>query len=521
MANAKDWTDEAARLLKLYTSNARSVGRFKPADGKVHTEYRSPNKEDWIAHLESKIGVGCVPITDEDACHWAALDIDNHGADDDIPIGPIDEKIRASRLPLIPCRSKSGGVHCYVFFEKPQPAGRVRSIMARWSELVGYGGCEVFPKQSKLLAGKDGGKQLGNWINMPYMGGDDTQRYAYRDGKKLALRDFIAYVEKNKCTDKDIEAAIVFDHENAPPCIQQLFIKGAAPGCRNEALFNITVYLRRAFPNDFEGKARDLNGAIFDKPLPRAELGRTIASAGRPDYSYRCGEEPIRSLCDKESCLKRKFGINKNEYDTLSATQALPEFKNLVKYMSEPVRWELSIGNSIIRNIPTDELLDWRSIRRMAAERLTKIFPIIKNQEWERLLQPLMESARVVDTPDEASVAGVIRSRLREFAQKADLASKGDSIDERKAMLRGLPCMQIHQGEKVVMFRAQDFISYLKRTKSEALQGVNLFFAVKEIGVYHTKLRVGEMNINVWMIPATEVDKEAMKPDQPKFESRI
>lgn len=517
----QDWNVEAGRLLRLFASNERSVGRFHPADGKVHTEYRAPNSNDWLEHLNGTQGVGCVAIRDDNTCMWAALDIDNHGADDDIPIVPVDEKIRASKLPLIPCRSKSGGIHAYVFFDKPQPASRVRVIMARWAELVGYGGCEVFPKQSVLLAGKDGGKSLGNWINMPYMAGADTQRYAYRDGKKLSVVEFLDYVDKHKCTDSDITNSISFDHPHAPPCVQKMMAQGVASGQRNEAMFNVTIYLRKAFPDGFEARAKDLNGAIFDKPLPRSELMRTINSAGRPDYSYRCGEEPMRSLCDKESCLKREHGISKTEYDTLEAAQSLPQFSDLSKYMSEPVRWGIKIGDIRIENIHTEVLLEWKAIRQIVAERLTKILPMIKNQEWERILAPLMADARIIDTPDDASIPGIMREKLREFAQKANLDSKGEDTAERKALLRGLPCVQMHQGERAVMFRAQDFQAYLKRTKTEALRGVDLWLAIKEIGVYHTKLRAGESNINVWCIPVVEVMKSVHEAAEPKFESKL
>jgi hypothetical protein len=55
------------------------------------------------------------------------------------------------------------------------------------------------------------------------------------------------------------------------------------------------------------------------------------------------------------------------------------------------------------------------------------------------------------------------------------------------------------------MFRAQDFVNYLKRTKSEELKGVNLWFAVKDIGVEHKRVRAGEENINIWYIPVKQV----------------
>jgi hypothetical protein len=154
-------------------------------------------------------------------------------------------------------------------------------------------------------------------------------------------------------------------------------------------------------------------------------------------------------------------------------------------------------------NISTPQLLDWRAVRELVADRLTKIVPMIKPTEWERILRPLMETARLVETPDDASINGVVRDRLREFVTKADISNKGDNTEDRKALLRGMPVVQRMDGERCIIFRGQDFVNYLKRTKSEELKGVNLWFAVQDLGVMHKKVRIGgtSESCNVWYLP--------------------
>lgn len=509
------------RMLDLFRSNGRSLGIFDPKTGKMYTEYRGLTVKDLDAHLRGAQGVGAVPILDDGVCHWGAIDIDNHGQDEDIPIGPIVDKIETGRLPLIACRSKSGGVHVYMFLKDAIPAARLRVILGMWAGLLGYGNSEVFPKQSKLVVSSTGKQQLGNWINLPYLGGNDTVRYAVKGGKKLTLQQFIEAAEKVWLTADDMSGLMAAGHEQAPPCIQKLLANGAAVGNRNEALFNITVYLRKAFPNDFEGRAKEINGLVFTKPLPQAETNRTINSAARPDYTYRCGEEPIRSLCDRTTCLNRKFGITKAEADTIVAMQTLPAFSGLTKYLSEPVRWELKIDGCRVTNVSTQQLLEWKCMRELIAEKLTRVVPLIKNNEWERVLSPMMADARIVDTPDDASVAGVVRERLREFASKTNLTSKGEDPADRRALSRGLPVVQVVDGIRQVVFRAQDFINYLKRTRSEELKGVNLWFAVRDLGVQHVRMRAGESNINVWFIPVDELTKNRDEATIPKFESDL
>lgn len=516
-------SDNAGRMYNLFTGNTRGHGLFIVATGRTVTEHRGLVVEDIMKHLRGERSVGPIPILDDDSCHFAAIDIDNHGHEEDIPIGPIDAKIAEAKLPLIACRTKSGGVHVYFFLEKPQPALRVKSLMARWNAQLDFdrfdvrGRTEIFPKQGKLATTKDGTKQLGNYINLPYFAAEETQRYAFRGGRKLSLEEFLAAAERMRVDDTGFRVLLSADHSEAPPCVQKMFQQGVASGYRNEALYSITVYFRKADPSNVETRALDANATIFQKPLARAEAARTITSAARPDYKYRCNEEPNRSLCDREACVKRKFGISRDEHELLLAKDALPLFRELRRYATEPVRWELLINDVRVSNIATDDLLDFKRVRQLIAERLTKVVPLIKNVEWERILQPLMDSAVVVEAPDDASVTGVIRSRLIEFASKTELNKKDTPVKERVALVRGLPIVIQQDGEACVAFRAQDFIAFLKRTKSEELKGTNLWFAVKELGVGHTKVRAGDHNMNVWYMPVEEILKEKHEAEKVQF----
>jgi hypothetical protein len=507
--------DPVQRFAALFQGNMRSSGRFVPPE-KMHTEYAGATAEDIARHLVGEVGLGVVPIMDDDTCVWAALDLDNHDTDEDLPIQRIEEQIRAKRLPLVPCRSKSGGIHCYLFLEKPQPASRVRTLMGYFAQQLGHSGCEIFPKQGVLVVGRDGKKALGNWINLPYFGADATNRYAVTEAGRIPLDAFLTLAEAKRCSESELRAIAFADHPEAPPCVQKMFAQGVPAGHRNEALYNITVYYKRSNPGETAKLAQEANNTVFAKPLGRAEAGRTISSASRAECVYRCGEEPIRSLCERELCLTRKHGITPTDAERLDTVESLPPFSDLVKYLSQPTRWEIKIDGLSITNLETEQLLDWREIRKIIAERHTRIVPLIKNSEWERMLQPLMKEARIVETPDDASVNGVIRARLRDFASKTDLTSKGQDINDRKALLRGLPVVQEYNGDRVVMFRAEDLVNYLKRTRSEELKGVNLWFAAKELGVGHCKVRIGSgaqvPNINVWFLPVSEVIGASIEP---------
>lgn len=512
------------RLVDLYKGNETAQGRYDPRRDRNWTEHRAVTAEDFEAHLKGEIFIGCIPIREDGLVYWGGIDIDAHESDEDVPIAPVDEYIVNNKLPLVPCRTKRGGIHAYVFFKVPQPASRVRVMLARWATALGHGGSEIFPKQTSVGARKtaSGFAASGNNMNMPYAGAltkEGTNRYAVRNGKKLSVDEFIDLAESMRLDDENIKAYALTEHPEAPPCVQRMLMRGVGVGRRNEALYQTVVYLRKMDPAGYESAAREMNDVMFSKPLPKQERDRTIASAGRDGYGYRCSEEPARSLCDREACLKRKFGISQDDSEKMGVLENLPTFSDLIKHMSEPVRWELSVDGVKIYNIETERLLDWRAVRNMIAERLTKIVPMIKGSEWERILQPLMAEARIVETPDDASIVGMTRERFREFAGRTNLRSAGEDIDERKALLRGMPCVVKIDGDRCVVFRAQDFQAYLKRNRSEDLKGVNLWFAMKNMGTFSTKMRAGESNINVWCMPIKLLAFDII--EAPKFKADL
>lgn len=513
---------QAARIMKMMPSNPRSSIRYNPINGKTWAEYKGLIVQDVVDHLAGKSSVGASPIMDDGTCSWAALDLDDHDSDDDVQLAPLDQKVQLAHLPLILCRSKSGSAHAYLFLARPLKAAWIRGVMARWATMIGWGGCEIFPKQAMLTPGKSGADRYGSAINFPYQNVANTKRFAFRAGKILTLDQFLETAEKLAATETDLKHLALADHPQAPPCVQRMMTEGVEAGQRNEGLYNAVVYFKKAFPDAIDEHAREFNNTAFAKPLAKAEASRTVASASRTDCFYRCHEEPIHSLCDKDACLKRKFGVSRDEYDAVAAAQSIPPFSNLVKYLSEPVKWEVDIDGKKVVGLLTRDLLEWRTMQRMIAERLMKVVPLIKDQEWHRILQPLMETARLIEAPDDASVAGLVRERLREFALRCDTTSRGETTDERKALLRGMPVVQVIDGERTIVFRGRDFVTYLKRARAEELKGIDLWFAVKNMGVGYIKMRVADTNINVWYIPISVIlETEAAHIERPKFKAEL
>lgn len=511
-----------ARFANLFRGNTRSYGEYvegrKPSPARtVKGESYSP--EVFMAHLNGVTGLGIVPIRDDDTCWFATLDLDAHGDAPDIDLYGLEERVREKDLPLTVCRSKSGGAHLYLFGSEPLPARVVRVTLARWAEELGYGGCEVFPKQDHLPDIPGEGKQWGNWLNLCYFdaAAPDQLRYAVEGGRRIEFEHFIDIAENRRISASVLVEKSETTHSEAPPCIQGLISNGVPSGYRNEALYNIVIYLKQAFPETWKDKAFDFNARIFEKPLTHAEAKKTIQSAGRRAYRYKCKEDPIRSLCKSSICVTRKYGITPDEKGELEMG-TYPDFGPLRKYLTDPVRWGLSVdGVELV--LSTVEIMEYRRVRESVADSLTRLIPPMKNDRWQGQLHKLMNGAEIIEAPDEASTGGIIRYKLQEFVRRADLTSPGTDPKDRENLLHGAPTVQVKDGSRYVYFRASDFVDFLKKTKSEELKGPNLWMALRESGVHHTRVRVSGTVIPVWAVLLDSEDQITM--DDPELEPEL
>jgi hypothetical protein len=65
----------------------------------------------------------------------------------------------------------------------------MRQKLQMMASALGYAKAEIFPKQSKIMADRG---DVGNFLNMPYHGGDRTVKYAIDDdGNSLTIENFI------------------------------------------------------------------------------------------------------------------------------------------------------------------------------------------------------------------------------------------------------------------------------------------------------------------------------------------
>lgn len=487
---------------ELFVGNSRSYGQFDPKTARMWAEKEEYNAVHVKKHLQGLCGLGLVPILDDGTCAWGAIDVDAHGEGESIDLVGLEAKVRKHKLPLVVCRSKSGGAHCYLFLREPIEARVVVAVLNTWANILGHGGSEIFPKQIMLKPNAEGIRPLGNWINLPYFNIEDTDRWALEGKKRLNFDYFLELAKSKRVGLEEIQSRGQMEHPEAPPCFQAMYSMGVSgTGHRNNALYNAVIYLKKVYPEDYRDHAREFNLRAFAKPLKAGEADKTIASAGRRDYSYKCMEEPIRSLCDKQTCLKRKFGIT--PADDIAT---LPKFSDLRKYKTDPVFWEISIdGIPII--VSTKQLMKYALFREQVFEVTNQPPPRIKEGQWDIILGELTANVEEVEVPEDASTFGILREKLDEFLSRADVS---DPAEDRGRLQRGMPISttisQVGGDDRhVIAFRMQDFVAYLKKVRFEEYKGSRLYVILKNFGIEPAKLKVHDSVVSCWVLPADKL----------------
>ena len=347
------------------------------------------------AHLEGGHGVGSIPINDQNMCKFGALDIDTY------PVDHVEilKKCRRFKLPLVVCRSKSGGAHLFLFMQDWISATDMRDHLTEFAAVLGFGGCEVFPKQNKILAERG---DVGNFINLPYFEAENTLRYAINNkGDDLSLEEFLNQVDKIKCTLEDLRKLEFASEDDElremPPCLRIMFATSVPDGTRNKVMFHAAVTAKMMHPDSWETTLEKWNQKYCKPSLPANEIVTIQSQHKKKDYGYLCKEEPMGSHCDKAACRQAKFGVGKNG--------SMPGITGLTIQKSEPRLYFLDLDGKRLE-LSTEQLQMPLQFQRACMEQLDVMPPIMKAPDWQGYVNGLLEEATHIEVPKELTIKG-------------------------------------------------------------------------------------------------------------------
>ena len=455
---------------------------------------RDPRTLDtWKGHLTGKgHSVGIIPINSENMCKWGCIDVDQYNFNHK----ELIDRIQDLKLPLVVCRSKSGGTHIFLFCDNWISAKEMQDTLNSISAGLGFSGSEIFPKQIKLNLERG---DIGNFLNMPYYNMDRGLRYAFNiDGTAASLDEFIKLYDDNVQTVEQIQALSIEKTEDnpvkdGPPCLQTLCTQGFPDGTRTNGLFNCGVYLRKAFPDTWAEEIVSYNMKYMNPPLALSEVNVIVRQLGRKDYAYKCSDAPINEYCDKTKCLTRRFGVGNA---VANATIA-----NLRKYNSNPPVWFMDVNGEPLE-LDTEALMSQPAFQRCCIDQLNFMPPTVSKPIWENRLGSLLRDmteteGHIMEASDDSSVKGAFYEYLEEFCRNMQTASNKEEILLRR------PWTDEEEGH--TYFRLRDFENYLKRNRFFDFKVHKIAQRLRDIQGVSATLRIKGRVVRVWQIPAFEV----------------
>lgn len=478
----------------LFAGSDKAFGKCIPKDttdsGKRAAKYwyekRPVTDQDWRAHFGGEYQIGMPPIRSDNHVRWGAIDVDLYGLD----YNETQAKIEELKLPLVICLSKSGGMHIFLFLQDWIPASEMIEIMDSVAGQLGFGACEIFPKQSRIMEGES---DFGNFLNLPYfLNGQDGQVALAPDGSHIeSIEDFVTFAQMRRIQPEDLRSLKIEEQHNeilpdGPPCLNCIYAQNEHNGIRNTVLANTAVYLKKMHPDGstWEDELRKYN-ELLKPPLERSEVENTIKSYKR-DYYYQCSDPALKQYCNSSICRKRKFGVGNDSF--------LSNNRSLTKLNADPPIWFLDVrlksGDNVRITLQTEELKDQKKFQNKCMEYLNVLPSTIKIPMWEAQIQQLLEHCTIIDMPEDASTRDLFAECLERFL--GTTAGESQETD----IARGLPVVNaLHY-----YFRREDLIRFLEAQRFKETRSNMITMYLTDLGAQPQNRRLGGKKQRFWQI---------------------
>lgn len=490
---------EAERIATLFLGSELGYGTYRQEEktpGKVKTEIkktaqtvRGPTtKELWEKHLSGERSLGIIPIREDGMCYWGVIDVDMY----DLSHRDVANKVKKLGLPLVLCKSKSGGAHLFVFVSSPVASSDMMSKMREFAALMGYGSSEVFPKQTSVNKDKD----LGNWLNMPYFNAAKGTRYGVdAEGRGMSLRKFLEIAENAQLTatqfldfkPKAPESAP--DFGDGPPCLQHLSAIGVDEGGRNNALFAFGVLAKKMKPDAWETLLESWNQKHINPPLTSDEVQIVIKSLRKKDYTYKCKEPPIMNHCDQPLCRTRRFGIGAG---------AMPSIVSITTYNSDPPLYLVTLEDGTSIECKIDDILSSRMFQRTVLMQSRQLLPLYKQDNFLKKIGELLEHGAVIDVPVEVSTKGHFELLLQEFLTDQYAAQTRDEV------LLGKPWLD--EETSLYWFRLDDLMKFLDKEKFKEYNRGQITKRIRDMDGDNKFVHLARRGVNLWFLPSANLE---------------
>lgn len=468
--------------------------------GKKKANYKTVHEpvttELWDAHLQGKQRIGFKPEKDG-LCKWGAIDVDPSSYKDYSEKKYVDI-IKRYKLPLVPVKSKSGGLHIFVFFKDWAPVDKVIKKLSEINQEY-FLANEVFPCNKAM--------------NMPYFNAERTVEYAFDEQNVPVMMNAFIDISLERMIEPDdffklkvSEYEVESEWRDYPPCVQKMIQEKWPGNHRNDFLFNVLVMEMKKTDNSLTAKdlteiAAERNKECFTTPLDPKEASNVARSVHKNAYQYKCPPKlnAITPICNKDICKLRKLGIGSQVPDIKD------EFKNVIFTKDTRKLWYECTFRDVHISFNPEDIVDQKAWRRCLAKHkiywVTLPRPRKGPDPFELLMRHLIESAtenqsfKYEDTLEEEQY-----QTLKDFFESTIEQDKFDKLKDGYTVL--------DSKTNIIYFKRITMDKWLDKNSKKAFKNVSE--ALKLLGCEKHDYYQGEKNI--WYIEMPDfVSHEAVK----------
>lgn len=442
----------AEKRYGTYFNGLRLVGDKMEMDDDAGSGAREvpgqpPTIELWQRHLDGDRPLGVSPLREDGMCRWGVVDLDGK----DVPGGyaAIDHadiwaRCQREGLPLVVCRSKSGGAHILLFCSEWVEQSAMNAALAN---------CAARLRLSAKIDKFPPAEGKGNWLNMPYFGGDATDRYGVKKGgMAMGLEEFV-YVAEEAAVGPEIIA------ELARPSRSK---KDAAAG-PERAQRDLKRFAGEIAVQAEGGRATQLNRHAFS-------MGRMVGAGwiGEEEVSnalLRAAMENPIPLKVTEALGHVQSGLKAGQKEPMeddANADRFPAIETLTVWTGgeDPI-WEFQLTGWPKVKMTVREAMNYRHFNTRCAEAGIGPFRPLKEAAWNDRLSEARRTAEVKQIPKDETVEFQFRELLSEFLfdrnrsdQIADLhLRKPVHIDEEDRIYFLFQALQRHAASTSGAFR--------------------------------------------------------------------
>ena len=377
------------------------------------------------------------------------------------------------------------------------PAALLQERLIAWATVLGFTGCEVFPKQINLASDGD----VGNWINMPYFDADNTTRYAIKNEVALTPAQFLKYAEQRSITVEELEQLKPKTDDRldgAPPCLIHLSLNGVPEGGRNTALYNYGVFCKSKFEN-WQDEFVYCNNTFLDPPLESREVNVLLKSLTKKDYFYTCTQNPLVDCCSKSVCRTCEFGVG-------GSAEVDIDMGELTKILTDPPTWIITISN-IRMELTTEDLIMQARFRKVCVNKLNLLPQVVKGTVWDEFIRDGLANCKIVEAPDDAGPLGMFKHYLRQFCTGAARTEAKDELLVGRVFIE----------DSKAYFRAADLMLFLDQRRFKAYDMRKAWGFIDSNSGGHGSFKIKGIETQVWWIPDFDmIDSDLDLPPMPE-----